>query len=225
MNKEFERRNITAPVKIETRADGDNQTEVIQGIAAKINERTLIGSKKWGFYEKIAPGAFDDVLEDDVRCLFNHDPSKILSRTKSGTLEVFVNEDGHFAYRSNIPNRSYATDLQDALQTGDVDGSSFGFIVGEYSWRWAEDHDDLDVDERTIIKFSKILDVSPVTYPAYEATSSGVAKRSLDAWQDAKKEASEVRNEDVNKLSTEKNKAFEIEAELRYKHNKNKLIR
>lgn len=218
MSKEIERRYISSPLRTELRAEGDGETktEVIEGIAAKVNDRTLIGSEKWGFYERIEPGAFDDVLKDDIRCLFNHDSSLILSRTKSGTLEVFVDEDGNLAYRSQIPNRSYALDLKDALESGDVDGSSFAFYVDEVKWRFADENDDLDLDERTITKFSRILDVSPVTYPAYPNASSGIIKRSLDEWQAMKTErANNLNQEEIKKT------AFHDEAQIRYKYNKN----
>ena len=61
------------------------------GIAAVVDTVTDLRF----FEEKIERGAFDKALEDDVRVLFNHDPSAMLGRTKSGTAKVFVNGDGH----------------------------------------------------------------------------------------------------------------------------------
>lgn len=212
--KELERRYIEFPVKTELRADSENnEKEFIEGIAAKVNARTLIGSRQFGFYEKIAPGAFDEILQDDIRCLFNHDSNLILSRTKSKTLEVFVNEDGDLAYRSVIPNRTFAQDLKDALEAGDVDGSSFAFTVAESNWRWADENDDIDLDERTITKFGRILDVSPVTYPAYDTTSSNVSARSVELWEEERK----AHKKENSKINTEFRNA-----QNRYKYNLNK---
>ena len=44
------------------------------------------------FREIIRPGAFDDVLGDDVRALFNHDPNFILGRSAAGALNLSVDE-------------------------------------------------------------------------------------------------------------------------------------
>jgi len=89
-----ERRFFVAPVTIEKRADGEeNKPALIEGMAALFNSRTKIGD--W-FEEEILPGAFDEVLNDDVRCLFNHNPNFVLARSVNGkgTLELFVTATG-----------------------------------------------------------------------------------------------------------------------------------
>ena len=47
-----------------------------------------------GYRERIAPGAFKDVLDTDVRALLNHDANEVLGRTKSGTLRLFDEQRG-----------------------------------------------------------------------------------------------------------------------------------
>lgn len=192
---EVERRYMTAPVqmRMEKRMDGEEEKEyaVVEGIAAKVGVRTSLG---W-FDEIIEPGAFDEALasEDlDCRCLINHDPNLVLARKrtrepKRDTLELFINDEGHLAYRFTTPNRSYARDLVDMLERGDVDQSSFQFTIKEQSWVWAEDRNENDL--RKVIKVRNLYDVSPVTFPAYQDTS--VAKRSHE---EAKKEIKETRN-------------------------------
>jgi len=81
-----ERRHAVADMKVEKRAaavDGAPEDFVVQGYAAIFNSPTTIHNY---FREEILPGAFDDVLGDDIRALFNHDPNKILGRTASKTL-------------------------------------------------------------------------------------------------------------------------------------------
>lgn len=170
-NQELETRMFVAPITVEKREEGDeNKPSDIEGTAAMFNKRTKIGKL---FYEEILPGAFDDVLQDDVRCLLNHDPNQILGRTIANTLEIWQDNEG-LKYRYATPNRSYAKDLEDAILTGDVSQSSFSFIAKET--KWIEQVDDLDI--RQIVKVGRLYDVSPVTYPAYQDTA--VAKRSFD---------------------------------------------
>lgn len=171
-----ERRFFSNPVNVEKRMDGDANPEFknIEGYAALYNSRTDLGY----MFEEIAPGAFDDVLGDDVRCLFNHDPNQILARTVNGTLSLSVDATG-LKYAYTTPNRSYAKDLQNAIESGDVSESSFGFRVKEAEWLELEG----GAMVRRITKVEMLYDVSPVTYPAYKDTS--VAQRSLS---DFKKE-------------------------------------
>jgi HK97 family phage prohead protease len=162
-----ERRYFANPV---IRQEGEEG--VIEGVAAVVESRTDLG---W-FEEEIAKGAFDDVMQDDVRALFNHDPNFILGRTKSGTLELRLDDGGNLVYKYTTPDITYARDLEKSIERGDVDSSSFAFRIKEQSWQYNEP-DARDV--RRIIKFERLYDVSPVTYPAYKDTS--VAKRSYES--------------------------------------------
>jgi HK97 family phage prohead protease len=170
---EKEVRYFKSPVTF--REEGDEGGE-IEGVAAIVNKRADLG---W-YDEMIMPGAFDDVLRDDVRALMNHDSNRILARTSSGTLTIGLNDNGDLTYRYKTPNRSYAKDLEDAIKTGDVDQSSFAFRVKEEAWEYSEDNSN---DLRKIVKVERLYDVSPVTFPAYQDTS--VAKRS---WEQSKPE-------------------------------------
>ncbi|MFD0762989.1 HK97 family phage prohead protease [Lutibacter aestuarii] len=175
ISEDAERRFFVAPVTIEKREEGDeNKPAVIEGIAARFNSRTKIGN--W-FEEEILPGAFDDVLKDDVRCLFNHNPNYVLARSVNGegTLTLTVDNEG-LKYRYETPNVSYANDLAENIRLGNVSQSSFAFKAKEVVWRELSE----EMDLRQIVKVEKLYDVSPVTYPAYQDTT--VAKRSHDAY-------------------------------------------
>lgn len=178
-----------AKPEAETEDDG---LPVIEGYAAKFNTETEIGFY-YKFREKILPGAFDDVLKDDVRCLFNHDPNHVLARCQNGkgTLTLSVDEVG-LKYSYKTPDRQYAKDLADAIAVGDVSQSSFAFRVETEKWTEKED----EVPLREIEKYSALYDVSPVTYPAYADTE--VAKRSFDAFK--KHPDGESRTADDNEL-------------------------
>lgn len=169
-----ERRFFVAPVTIETR-EGETESHDVVGHAALYGKRANIGNM---FEEEIDKGAFDDILNDDVRCLFNHDPNYVLARSTNGkgTLSLTVDELG-FRYSYKTPNRSYALDLEDAIRTGDISQSSFAFKVKEDVWTERSG----DIPLRSIKKFERIYDVAPVTYPAYQDATVG--KRSLEAFK------------------------------------------
>lgn len=154
----------------------------IEGYAAKFNSATKIGWY-YKYEEEILPGAFDDVLNDDVRCLYNHDPNYVLARSVNGkgTLNLTVDAVG-LKYSYVTPNRSFAEDLADAIDKGDVSQSSFAFEIAEETWIVGDPEKGI-LDKRQIKKFKTLYDVSPVTYPAYEDTE--VAQRSIEGYKKA----------------------------------------
>lgn len=188
---EFEKRMLPAQ-HCELRAvpaeeGGDqNASPRIAGYGAVFNQRSdLLG----GFFvELIAPSAFDDVLGQDVRGLFNHDPNYLLGRTVSGTLRLSVDQRG-LAYEIDTPNTQTIRDLVvEPLKRGDMSGSSFAMRVAPGGDTW---HEEDGVVVRTIYKIAELRDVGPVSFPAYPDSSA--AQRSLDAWKQAKKEGLEGR--------------------------------
>lgn len=181
-----ERRFVSHIVEYREENDG-----TIEGIASEVEKYYDLGQ----FEERIAKGAFDGVLKDDVRALFNHDPNLVLARTKSKTLDMFTDAKGNLAYRFKTPNRSYAKDLEDAVKSGDVDQSSFAFRVAEEKWEWREDNKDLKKDRRTITKFERLYDVSPVTYPASPSTT--VAARKVEDHNQELQDAKDQRNRSI----------------------------
>tara|TARA_R100000458_G_C8274935_1_gene249926 strand:- start:1775 stop:2431 length:657 start_codon:yes stop_codon:yes gene_type:complete len=165
-NKDFERRTFN--IKTETRADEQNGKKYIEGHAALFNEETWIGD----FREYIKPDAFRDVLNDDVRVLFNHDPNQILARTKNNTAQIRQDSKG-LHYRFEVPNTTLGNDLYELVNSGIINQSSFGFIIEDDQWQ----RDDKGA-VREITKVGKLFDVSPVSFPAYEQTNDlAVAKR------------------------------------------------
>ena len=176
--------------RVELRAKSDNPDEPknrIRGYAAVFNQESenLGNNNTYDFREVLSPDAFNDVLNDDVRALFNHDPNLLLARSKAGTgtLSLGIDETGLW-YEFDAPDTQYARDLLVSLQRGDVDQSSFGFTVNKDGETWEEtERDGVSYIKRTITRVSRLYDVSPVTYPAYPDTT--VALRSLEEFQKA----------------------------------------
>lgn len=177
---EIEKRYISGPDLIGFRNDeGEEGKPTFYGYGAVFNS---LSEPMFGFREVIEPGFFDDVLNDDVRALIDHNPSLILGRTKSGTLTISVDEKGLY-YEAKSPGTSFANDLAISMQRGDVTQSSFAFSLtgdGEY---WEEDEEGRVI--RHLTKAKKLYDVSPVTYPAYPEASSG--KRGMEEFLNSKK--------------------------------------
>lgn len=152
---------------VEVRSDdGENR---ISGYAAVFHR---LSENMGGFREKILPGAFDNVLNDDVRALINHQSSLILGRTKADTLQLSVDDKG-LHYRIDPPDTQYAKDLIASIRRGDITQSSFSFQIEDDNWN--EDDDGRLI--RTIKSFKRLFDIAPVTYPAYPDTT--VAARSI----------------------------------------------
>lgn len=162
------------------RAEGDAPR--IRGYAALFNQPAEIYPGPWGWSEEILPGAFDDVLANDVRALFNHDANLVLGRTAANTLMLGVDAVGLW-YEITPPDTQFARDLLASIDRGDVSQSSFQFSIAEQRWVEKKDAPDL----RQIVKLDTLYDVSPVTFPAYPDTT--VSSRSMEAFQAFKREA------------------------------------
>lgn len=164
----------------EVRAEqqGDQPTRII-GYGSVFNSRS---EPLFGFREVIKPGTFDDVLGDDIRGLFNHDPNFILGRSASRTLAVGVDDKG-LSYNIIAPDTQTIRDLVLApMLRGDINQSSFAFRVAHDGENWYQDDEGIVI--REITRVARLFDVSPVTYPAYQEADSGV--RSMKAWQEAR---------------------------------------
>jgi HK97 family phage prohead protease len=89
----------------------------------------------------------------------------------SGTLRLGSDERGLY-YEVDLPNTSYANDLVELMKRGDVNQSSFAFLIDRDRW---EERDGKTY--RIIEKVSRLLDVSPVAQPAYPDATSELMMR------------------------------------------------
>ena len=162
----------------EVRAAGDDSL-VVEGYASNFDVEYDLGY----FKESVARGAFDDVMQDDVRFLLNHTGAP-LARTTNGTLELSVDETG-LKYRAALADTQDGRDLYKLIKRGDITQSSFAFTIDNDEW--SEDR-----STRTITKIGRLLDTSAVTYPASPSTT--VAARNMAA---ATQEVEELKDEQV----------------------------
>lgn len=173
------RYNPHAECRVITREDG---TRAITGYAAVFYRADDPGTEfeLWeGMNERIMPKTFDRALKerDDVRALFNHDSNQVLGRSTSDTLKLSTDAKG-LKYEIDLPDTQVANDLAVSIERGDITGSSFSFSVSD------EDFKKRDGGHiREIRGVDPLFDVGPVTFPAYESTTTGI--RSLDDCKEA----------------------------------------
>lgn len=169
-NSEIEVRCIASELRIEQRDEAATSRTIV-GYAAKF-ECWSDPIMRW-FKEKIARGAFDECDLQDVIMCFNHRDDAILARTTSGTLQLEVDDVG-LRFSFDAPNTSLGNDMLELVRRGDVSKCSFRFGVKQDEWRYADGQNGLATDERTILKFSRVVDVALVVFPAYQDTEASV---------------------------------------------------
>lgn len=118
-----------------------------------------------GFREQIEEGTFSETInKDDIRMLWNHDPNYVLARNKSKTLKLTEDKKGlHF--EASLPDTQFARDLATSIERGDISQNSFGFFI--ISERWER----RGGENIRVLEKVRLLDISPVTYPAYKETT------------------------------------------------------
>lgn len=185
----IERRDYT----IEGLAVDETEAPHIRGYAAVFDSESQPLMEMGGqtFVERVAPGAFASSIDGgDVRALWNHDPNYVLGRTTAETLRLGEDEHG-LAVDILPPDTSWARDLMVSMKRGDVNQMSFGFQVVRDQWE-TEKADGQVRNVRTLLEV-RLYDVSPVTFPAYTATSVGVR-----SFGDVVQELAQVRQREID---------------------------
>ena len=149
--------------------ENDSGEKIITGRPIVYNSRTDLG---W-FDEIIDAGALDGSDLTDVRYLVNHNTSMIplaRSRRNNGNSTMKITPDAlglniDFV-KLDVENNSDARALYSAVQRGDITGMSFMFYVDGEAWENLES----EHPTRHITKIGSVVEVSAVTFPAYEST-------------------------------------------------------
>jgi len=169
------------------KAEEGKESRTISGYAAVFDS----DSKDMGFVERLDKHCFDGVIErSDVVALYNHSEAPgVLARSVNGegTLTLEVDHKG-LRCEFEAPNTQLGNDMLESVRRGDIRGMSFAFSVEKDNW----ESDKEGNYKRTIVKISRLYDVSLVVTPAYDATSvetKGLdelkAKELLDQHKDA----------------------------------------
>ena len=200
MDKTLENRAFLFEVRAE---QDEKHGNIITGRPIVYNQRTNMGY----YDEVIESGALDKTDLRDVRFLVNHDTSKIpLARSRNNnansTMQLSVDNDG-LAIRVDLDteNNTEARALYSAVQRGDISGMSFMFLVNSDEW------EGLDTDHplRRIKEIGTVVEVSAVTFPAYDTTE--IQARSKKALDNARAALDSARRSALDSVALEKLKA------------------
>lgn len=187
-NKPLERRSYN----FEVRAEQTEAGNIITGRPIVYGSKTDIGP----FDEVIERGALNETDLTDVRFLVNHDISRIpLARSRrnngNSTMQLTVDDEGmSIRVTLDTENNAEARALYSAVQRGDISGMSFMFGIKDEVW------EDIDSDHptRKITAISTVVEVSAVTFPAYQDTEiSARSKEALDSARSALDKARQQR--------------------------------
>jgi HK97 family phage prohead protease len=155
--------------QLEVRAKGRR----LEGYAALFDVEARIGD----FTETVAPGAFKASLFTarkgcDIVALVDHDPARVLARTKSKTLRLAEDTRG-LAFDLDVPATTAGGDVLALAERGDLGGMSFGFLVGKDGDHW-------DGSKRTL-RAVDLKEISVVSaWPAYEGTVVNARMKARD---------------------------------------------
>lgn len=152
---------------LEIREEGS--VSFVRGVAAPFGR---LSEDLGGFKERIQRGAFKRSLDENkIFALWQHRVDEPIGHTQNSKLVLQETKDG---LEFEIPAHAFTARQLELLSDGTVGHMSFGFTTRKDEW----DRDDMI---RTLVDVN-LLEVSPVTWPAY--TDTTVAVRTLEAIQE-----------------------------------------
>jgi hypothetical protein len=148
--------------------EGENQT--IVGYASTFDQPYPVDMVT----EIIDRSAFTRTLSEkpDVYALIGHDPSRILGRTKNGTLSLSIDERGLKCVITPVMTRD-AEDTLKLIASGCIDAMSFGFKVVKQAFGYAEGKTTRRITDL------ELHEVSCVAFPANENATLSLRAREM----------------------------------------------
>lgn len=141
----------------------------LEGVAAPFGTPAAVGA----FTETIRAGAFTRTLATpgrDVLALVDHDPSRLLARTGSGSLRLAESDKG-LIYSLDLPPTTLGSDILALAERGDLGGVSIGFRVLDEVW---------PARDRRELRAVELVEISIVqAFPCYTETTVSARARQL----------------------------------------------
>ena len=156
------RRELLFQVQARQAEPDENNEMIVEGYAVRFESPTVLFEEgEIEYKEQIDARAFEDAQMDDVIFNYNHG-GKVMARTRNGTLELEVREEGLFI-RARLNGTEEGRKLYEEIKGGYIDRMSFRFSVKEEAY-------DTENHMWTVRRIKKLWDVSAVDIPAYDDT-------------------------------------------------------
>lgn len=172
INKRSEYRSIKFETRVEEKQEGGKKL-VLRGYPILFNTETSIYDWWYGeVRETILPTALEGTDLTNVYLVGGHEitPDKVLGRN-SVNMRLEVDETGLF-FECELPNTQYARDIYNLIESGLVDGMSFGFTCS--------DQVNPETLTRTITHIDELYEITITPFPAYKEASVIVQKQRLE---------------------------------------------
>ena len=192
-NKMRQMRSIAS--NFQTREDSGEKR--IEGYFAVFNSTYELGPD---MSESIAPGAFSNTLDADIRALVDHETMYVLGRNKAGTLELREDDKGLWGSILLNPNDQDAMNAYARVSRGDVNQCSIGFNIRSEETDFRDDG-----SIHWTITDIELAEVSGCTFPAYSETSEEARKQEKE--QIEKRQFEKWSEETLNRLKGAENNA------------------
>lgn len=172
INKRSEYRSIKFETRVEEKQEGGKKL-VLRGYPILFNTETSIYDYWYGeVRETILPTALEGTDLTNVYLVGGHEitPDKVLGRN-SVNMRLEVDETGLF-FECELPNTQYARDIYNLIESGIIDGMSFGFACS--------DQVNPETLTRTITHIDELYEITITPFPAYKEASVIVQKQRLE---------------------------------------------
>lgn len=161
--KRNEYRSVKFETRVEEKQEGGKKL-VLRGYPILFNTETTVYDWWYGeVRETILPTALEGTDLTDVYLITGHniEPDKVLGRAGKN-MRLEVDETGLF-FEAELPNTQHARDIYNLIESGLVDGMSFGFRCS--------DKVNEETLTRTITHIDELFEITITPFPAYKEAS------------------------------------------------------
>lgn len=204
INKRNEYRNTKFETRVEEKQEGGKKL-VLRGYPILFKTETSVYDFWYGeIRETILPTALEGTDLSNVYLITGHniEPDKVLGRNNVN-MRLEVDETGLF-FECELPNTQHARDIYNLIESGLVDGMSFGFSCS--------DQVNPETLTRTITHIDELFEVTITPFPAYKEASVIVQKQRKT--QEEKQKQDELEKEAEAQEREKKEKALKELEEL-----------
>lgn len=173
VNKRSEFRTLKIETRVDEKQEGGKKL-VLRGYPILFNTEADIYDFWLGeIRETILPTALEGTDLTNVYLLTGHniEPDKVLGRNNVN-MRMEVDDTGLF-FECELPNTQHARDIYNLIESGIIDGMSFGFTCS--------DEVNESTKTRTITHIDELFEITITPFPAYKEASVIVQKQRTES--------------------------------------------